>query len=224
MASEMICDVSLDSVSAEIFYNAPKQDTYFKFQKSHPKVKKGKGVFTIISEFNDTNVFYSYNEDKKVVESTFWIRNFRIFRSKRDFHKFTYKGYSEEFKKHVVFMEYLHDYEKTSIFIDSKTGNRTVALTQPVFSPNRKKMASFQAPRPDLGHDLMIQEIEDNDIITIYETSLYNMGDWVLVELRWLDNETLVINAKSPRPYNINVPVKQKECFYKLSLIKCDNE
>jgi len=221
-ASKKLCYITCDSVSAEAFNNAIKPDTYIRFEKNEPEVKVRNGIITILLESKDTITLCDINKNKKVIESSFWIRNFSFLRSKSDFGRFTYLGYSEEFKKHVVFYELDFDFMKTNIFIDGKTGDRIAALTQPVFSPNRKMMVSFLPGRRDLGHDILIQEIEEDEITKIFDSPVYKLGDWDIKEIRWLDNETLVIKAKRPKIINFSEHIKQKTCYYKLSLIKCN--
>jgi hypothetical protein len=221
----MICNVKLDSISADDFYKAPKPDTFIKFQKGHQKFKKRNGVLTIISEFNDTNTFYDYNDGKKVVESNCWIKKFSFLRSRKYYDRYTYLGYSNELTKQVVYYKADKNYFKSYIFIDKKSGDMLGVYAKPVFSPDRKKMASFQSPRPDLGHDLTIHLIEEDEIIKIYETPVYKLGDWDIKEIKWIDNNTLVVSAKTPRTTSFGgKAIKQKECFYKLSFIKCDKQ
>jgi hypothetical protein len=117
------------------------------------------------------------------------------------------------------------DYLKTYIFIDTTSDyHGAYTFAKPVFSPDRKKIVSFQLGRPDLGHDLLIQEIEEDELIVIYESPVNKIGDWDIKEIRWIDNNTLVIMAQTPRIMTFGVkPIKQNKCYYKLSLIRCDN-
>ncbi len=234
-ASKMICDVTVESTSSEIFYSAPAPDYYIKLTKKHPKVHIKKGFISITSDFNDTTIFLydiylrnindtSYHP-KKIVDSNLCIKTFHFIRKKNDEMRFTYLGYNSEMSKHIISYEMGYDYLKTYLFIDAKSMDLMAAFAKPVFSPDRKKIVSFQPGRPDLGHDIIIQEIEEDEIIIIYETPVYKLGDWDIKEIRWIDNNNLVISAKTPRTTSFGgKAIKQKECFYKLSLIKCENQ
>ena len=138
--------------------------------------------------------------------------------------RFTYLGYNSEMSKHIISYEMGYDYLKTYLFIDAKSMDLMAAFAKPVFSPDRKKIVSFQPGRPDLGHDILIHEIEEDELIVIYDSPVYKIGDWDIKEIRWIDNNTLVIMAETPRIMTFGVkPIKQNKCYYKLSLIRCDN-
>lgn len=137
-----------------------------------------------------------------------------------------YFGYNGQLNKHLVYASY-YEHEEF-LLIDHSTACIDTLNGRPYFSPNLKKVFSFYInPYEETEiNGSYYSFVSDVEICIFFNNgsikTIKHSFDFIPLEIRWKDDNTLLIKALSSEDYeNVNGRLSEKtDCVYKRVTIK----